>query len=596
MKFTSLNNIFQDAKQTFQRFSWTLISSFAGTLSVISWIHLERVKGMRLPEWIGDELGKLAMTATLGLTLFLAIQVFSEVKILEKRKRAWFNLLALAVLVTYFLTLLGKLKGEQFYRFYMINANLHLLVAIAPFLFERHLTNAFWQYNKSLFIRVGICAIYSSTIYFGSVIAIACLNSLFNLRIREDIYFQLWFVVMGVFNTWFFLGGIPSDIKGLEKQEDYPKGLKIFTQFILIPLVVVYYVILYLYMGKIVATWTLPVGWLSSFIIGASLLGILTQLLVYPLRKDVDFGWIRTYAKYFYRALFPLVVLMAVAIFRRISEYGITVERYFVLLFTVWLFYISIRFTFKPETNIRLIPTSMCLLAAMAAFGPLSAVSVSGKSQLGRLEFYLSKNGYLIDGVFSQQKRKSSFKDSAEISSIVEYLHNMHGLGILNRWAINHKDFQTMDQYSFCRDFLGIEFVEPYQRRLNPSASGQVYFYYTAQPVNVLPVEGFDYLFNLQGLYGNQTPDKRVMETTLGPVHVRLIDKDNVFELFYGEEHFFFDLKALLKDLKESNSVQGYNVDPNKMIFEQESSRIKVRLILNSLNGNYVNETARVDS
>lgn len=559
---------------------------------MVAWVSLERLR----PYGDYDPLWKFAMVATLGITLFLSIQVFRELNELDTHRSLGLKLVGCAVLAGYFVSLLGGLKGADYYRFYLINADLHLLVAIAPFVFQKALGNAFWQYNKSLFLRVGICAIYSSTIYIGCVIAIACLNSLFNLHIKEHIYFQLWFIVLGVFSTWFFFGGVPKEIKTLETVDDYPNGLRIFTQFILIPLVVLYYVILYLYMGKIIVTWNLPVGWLSSFIIGASLLGILTLLLVYPLRGRSEFGWIKTYARFFYLALLPLVVLMAVAIFRRISDYGMTVERYFVLLFTIWLFYVALKFTFRPQTDIRLIPTSLFILILAVTFGPLSAVSMSARSQIGRLEYYLTKTGYLADGKLHKGKRKASFKDAAEISSITEYLHRMHGLGSLNRWAKQGDDFKTSDHFSFCRDYLGFEFIHQYQRDFYGEQTGQFSLYYSTKPNNLMNVQGYDYIYFLPNMYRVQPAYETPIQTPRGDVRIALASGKNVLEFRYADETVAFDLDPILAQLKESKGINASDIDPAMLSFEKESSKVLIRLAVSSLNGRYSEDVPLLDN
>ncbi|MBK9634277.1 MAG: DUF4153 domain-containing protein [Bacteroidetes bacterium] len=47
----------------------------------------------------------------------------------------------------------------------------------------------------------------------------------------------------------------------------YPKDYEFFAQFILMPLVIIYLVILYLYGGKIIFQGHLPIGWVSNLIL-----------------------------------------------------------------------------------------------------------------------------------------------------------------------------------------------------------------------------------------------------------------------------------------------------------------------------------------
>jgi hypothetical protein len=48
--------------------------------------------------------------------------------------------------------------------------------------------------------------------------------------LRAVIELELWVLVAGLFDSWFFLAGIPEDLEGLDKIKEYPIGLKIFMQ------------------------------------------------------------------------------------------------------------------------------------------------------------------------------------------------------------------------------------------------------------------------------------------------------------------------------------------------------------------------------
>ncbi|MBK8672285.1 MAG: DUF4153 domain-containing protein [Bacteroidetes bacterium] len=71
--------------------------------------------------------------------------------------------------------------------------------------------------------------------------------------------------------------------------------MRIFAQFILMPLVIIYLVILYLYGGKIIFKVIYQIGWVSNLILTFSVFGILALLLIYPLRNDEKHLWIKSY-------------------------------------------------------------------------------------------------------------------------------------------------------------------------------------------------------------------------------------------------------------------------------------------------------------
>jgi hypothetical protein len=56
----------------------------------------------------------------------------------------------------------------------------------------------------------------------------------------------------------------------------------------------------------------------SELILALAVAGILALLLIHPLRQSPENTWMRTFVRWFYRALLPLLGLLAVAIGTRI--------------------------------------------------------------------------------------------------------------------------------------------------------------------------------------------------------------------------------------------------------------------------------------
>lgn len=174
---------------------------------------------------------------------------------------------------------------------------------------------------------------------------------------------------------------MPVHVPELEQSHTYPKGLKVFTQFVLLPLVTLYLVILYLYFGKIVLQWEWPQGWVSVLVLCFSIAGVLSLLLIHPIRFEAGNAWMRTFFRWFYRALFPLIILLILTIWRRVSEYGITEPRYVVLALALWLFCTALYFLLSSQKNIKFIPVTLSLVALIMAFGPFNAFQVSAWSR-----------------------------------------------------------------------------------------------------------------------------------------------------------------------------------------------------------------------
>jgi hypothetical protein len=287
--------------------------------------------------------------------------------------------------------------------------------------------NGFWQYNKVLLLRFLTAFLYSSVIYIGLSLALLAMDKLFGLNIDFKWYGDLWVCIAGIFNTIFFLAGFPGDYAGLETKQDYPKGLKIFTQYVLIPIITVYILILYAYMFKILFSRQWPYGWVSYLVLAFAIAGILSLLLIHPIRNEENNKWILGYNKFFYIAMCPLIILLFLAIERRIGDYGITEERYFDFVLACWLALVCLYFLFSKTKNIKRIPISLCIFVLFSSFGPWGAFSVSLRSQMSRLNHYLEKNKLLSVGKIVPAKDSIPTKDENEIISIVTYIVNIHG-------------------------------------------------------------------------------------------------------------------------------------------------------------------------
>lgn len=212
---------------------------------------------------------------------------------------------------------------------------LHFVVAAVPYLAELRRgadTPGFWRYNETLFRRLLAAGLYLGVLYAGGALALVAVRDLFGFYFDSDLFSYLFVGLAALFNTWFFLAGVPHNFAALEQEVPYPNGLRIFTQFVLLPLVALYVGILYAYLLRILVQRELPQGWVAGLIlaVAVAVAGIFALLLIHPLRHNPETTWIHTFARWFYRALFPLLGLLAVAIGTRIRAYGLTEERYFV--------------------------------------------------------------------------------------------------------------------------------------------------------------------------------------------------------------------------------------------------------------------------
>ena len=398
LQLPSLQRVLQAAGRVARRFPLTLLC--AGVVCVAG---CQAIAFNTYPDTPAAWVFPLLSAGALGLPLTLALALAAERYGWAATGRWAAQAGALALLAGWY-ALAPAAPGLVWgLRLAVLLLGLHLAVAAAPYLGELRRgadPPGFWRYNQTLFQRLLLAGLYSGVLYVGCAIALLALRELFGWDTNSDWFGFLFVALASLFNTWFFLAGVPADFAALEQEAPYPQGLKVFTQFVLLPLVVLYGGILYAYLGRIVVQWSLPKGWVSVLILALAVAGIFALLLIHPLRQSPDNTWIRTFARWFYRALFPLLGLLAVAIGTRVHAYGLTEERYFVLLLAAWLLGIALYFLVRQGQGIVWIPVSLAGLALGSVAGPWGAFAVAERSQLHELHalasrYHLLQNGHL---------------------------------------------------------------------------------------------------------------------------------------------------------------------------------------------------------
>lgn len=427
MRLPSLDHLSLRAFAAFKRFPATLVDCIIGAIAFIADLQVQ--KGGHYAPGISDAV-KLGLTCLLGLPIFFAIELWLERRGDrlagrtgdESRRRPSsriFLYLAAACFLGFFYFQYAESEPHAIRLMIFILAA-HLAVSFVAYL-RKNETNGFWQFNKVILLRILTALLYSFVLQLGLSLALMAIDRLFKVTIEPQMYAQLA-CVLAIFNTWFFLAGVPYSLANQEQRTDYPKGLKIFTQFVLLPLVTIYLAILYPYAVKLLIEWDLPRGWVSNPVLWFAVVGILSFLLLYPIRNESGNEWIKSFSRYYFIALLPLLALPALGIYTRVRDYGITEPRYFVILLTLWLLGIALYFILSKKKDIRLIPITLCIVAIISSIGPASAFSVSRANQYSRLDHLLEKHKLIGPSRNIRDRKSIPVDDYNEVRSISIYL------------------------------------------------------------------------------------------------------------------------------------------------------------------------------
>lgn len=608
MKLPSLNYLADEALASAKRFPLTLLSAFVAVVVAVYLIEFESDIPNKFP------LVNLLLVSALGLVLFFCVPIFNE-KVGRSRQSKWgLNLLALLLLILVYYSLPDSEHTniyQPYIKYVIYNVVAHLLVSFAPFISQGKI-NGFWQYNKMLFLRFCLSILYSAFVYVGITLALVSLNLLFDAEIEGETFFQLFVVVIGLFNTWFFVAGIGRNVEELEANTEYPKGLKTFTQYVLLPLLIIYLVILYAYVIKIVGLWDWPKGIVSYLIVCVAVLGIFTVLLFHPYQNNERKHWIAIFSKVYYYALLPLTATLFVAIGIRLSDYGITVNRYLIVELGVWLLFVSIYFILGKR-NIKVIPMSLAGMILLSSFGFWGMFGVSEKSQVGRLEKILVENGILVNGkvqnepvlivendtVFNLDKRDMNvtlLSDSLnnEVYSILNYLDDFHGFDAINEWySLPPDSVQTAIEgsnkyyyYNGARtrmELLGLDYRYYYASDDNERRS---YYHNDDYESNAKKVTGYDYVLDINSYNYVLDDYKNIEKFSVDNHSFQLSQTDSLQFLLVADESdsIQFDLTSLLAQLKSRyGENDSYTAVGNAMTLDVSGDRYVAQLRINNM-------------
>lgn len=484
-KLPSLQNVLYAIQKTVLRFPLETITAILGTIFAITLNEFDYSNPKK------HFFEKALLSSSLCLVLFLSVSLFFLSSNRKNILRFITSLVLGSLVVAFVFSFRDRMIDTEFQQFFVLNIALHLLVSFAGFLPKKYNQEEFWEFNKQLFIRILTSGLYSVVLYCGLALAILAVEKLFKFDFYDNIYLYIFFVIGGIFNTIFFLNGVPEiDNHEVPLQLNYPKGLKNFTQYVLLPLISLYLVILICYEAKILITLSLPVGWVSYLVLAFAITGILSFLLVHPIANENGNLWMRTFSRWFYFLLIPLLGLLFWAILYRINLYGFTHERYYVLLLSVWLAAVVAYFLIQKHPKIKFIPISMCIAGLFSIAGPQSANSVSKYSQLSRFESYMQKD----------KKTKLTFEEEQELSSIVYFLDRSYGLEVMLPYADKKLDAlykKDKDPGSHqIMESLGFEYRSEYDRKddLNDSFS---YYFYERDDNAVENIHGYDFSFRI---------------------------------------------------------------------------------------------------
>ncbi len=520
-----------------------------------------------------DMLKRIAMAIALGIPLSLCIKHG-----FERRSSGGTAALAVvhaagaALLVLYYFFLLPDFKMVSITRYIAVSMALYITFVLLPYLYKRE---NFELYVMKLFIRFWVTALYSGVLFAGMSAILFTIDRLLQVHVDGKMYYYVWLVIAGVFASSFFLAGIPAFGQKLER-EDYSKLLKILLLYIVMPLISAYTVILYIYFAKIIITLSWPQGLVAHLTLWYAVISAAVIFLTSPL-AGVN-KWVRMFIFWYTKLVLPILAIMFISIGIRINSYGVTENRYFVVILGLWVTGLMIYLNIAKNRRNIIMPVSLAVIAVLSVFGPWSAYSVSKLSQNMRFESILTKNDMIRDGLIARPAGAVSENDKIELSEILLYFSNNHSLKDLKHLPADFKLENMESTVGF-----------PVQQRgYAPGTDG--YISYNLGSFNK-PVElkGYDYLFE----FGTYKPETAIKSDSL---EVRYNTGDTDFKVLVDDKEIYTkDLGSYAKQLHEKFK-NDYNQQRSleEMTFTDSNDRVDVKFIIRNVYGREDLQTGKV--
>jgi hypothetical protein len=514
-----------------------------------------------------------------GFLASFAVTVYGESRNLRALTTRLLSLLAALSTLLIFMT-----AFETADAFFFLAPAIGLFVLVAPYL-HRGSDEAVCYYDCVLLNRVMYAFLMAGILFAGIAGVLFTLEELFNLRFYGwSLYGNTAIVIFGFLAPLYFLSGVPHDYDAIE-QKPYPREIRFLIHYILVPLVWVYFVILYAYMARILILGELPKGILGTIIPVFGICGAIAHLYTVPLVKEGGRA-LQLLHRWFYPALLPPLVMLFVAIGTRINAYGLTEQRVAIVLIGVWLLGAALWVIFRKNTQLRLLPIGLSILLLLASFGPWKAASLAVNSQLTRLETLLTKYDRLKDGKLQKTETDILAKDAEQIHEALKYLADNKAFETVRGW------YAAQNPHIIVNNEWELDPLLKAYNILSPEPVSQdnaLIFNATNSSVYVaIPVKGYDYASRLT-LYR----DKGLVIPMTQEQKISLFNNNSKITLNFSDKSALlsYDLVAALK--KHGQPSQGYYRDgkpvtakPVKPItLTQENKNWRVSLYIINLSG-----------
>ena len=435
MKFEEkFKNLFPDMKKGIGRFPVTVV--FSLILFIVAIFTIESDFYI-LPEedlWI--------KYLIIAIPLSASVELVRE-KYLENKRSNFFRITSFFGIFLFIFLLKIFFKNHFATETINITATIlifYVLFYLIPIIYRNEDKE---KYLQSVVGNQMITIGFSIVLFLGLSAIVGTIDVLL-INLPNTIYFDNFVFSASIFGVAFFVSRLKRKDESL-KDYNLPKIVEVLICYILIPLILIYTAILYLYFVKIIFTLKMPKGIVSHLVLWYTTFSLFIIIMATPITYKNKFA--KFYKKYFPLISIPLILLALFSINERIFQYGVTENRYLVVILILWLLFNMI---FIIKADVKWVLISFIFAVLVAIFSPFNLINVSINSQNKRLERILKKNGIIQNKKFINKNNELSQRTKNEIMSIIDYFYN-------NALEIKRKKIKILEKtYEKPEDFMKV--------------------------------------------------------------------------------------------------------------------------------------------
>lgn len=401
-----------------------------------------------------------------GYVVFIITSVFCAVYILGD------NLYNEDVVVFKFINDIYSILGYARSNAIVSSYSIALIVMLIYVSYRKLSENVdFKDYVLRLFARLFTIHIVACTLFIGGLILVLCMETLFDFEV--DTSFSIFIIIVcGIY----YVPAIFSSI--MRPEEEVPKYINALLKYVMMILCGLGYLIVYLYALTIIISGDFPSNSVYSITIALFAFAIPTSLLVSNC-TDLPGKIARIMP-----ALFaPFIVIQGLCLGMRISEYGITPQRYLGMLVIAFEIGYIVWFYVKPNMLDKILIVITAIIIIYCDVPYINGISLSRICQHRTIERILAgQTDADISADTGLIKR---------VKSAVDYLTDMDGE---NDYIMTHFD---EDEQKRINDIISIEIDD----NDNDISNSYMYLYYGSDE-KYLDVSGYSKVRQVSAYYG----------------------------------------------------------------------------------------------